>query len=101
MTPCFEEEVDSYPTVKLYKDGQLFKDYYWSRDFETMKKFVNEEIRGSKPLKPDAMGIFTLQDFSWEKFHKDAGKTPVVVKFYVPGCQHCGELEPTYQNLGI
>ena len=41
----------------------------------------------------------TLNDFTFEKF-RDKNKV-VVVKFFIPGCVHCVELKPVYDELVI
>lgn len=47
----------------------------------------------------DSIGIFKLNEFTFEKF---INKNKVVlVKFHIPGCQHCVTFKTLYDDLVI
>lgn len=41
---CQDVGVQGYPTIKYYKDGGEGEDYQGGRDYDSLKKFVSEEL---------------------------------------------------------
>jgi len=98
---CSDEGVEGYPSIKLYKDGNIMEDYYYARTAERMKRFLYEKLVDISELEPNTIGLYTLNDFTFTKFIESSGSTPVLVKFYVPWCQHCKNLQEVYDELVI
>ena len=97
---CTDEGVEGYPSIKLYKDGNIIEDYFYARTAERMKRFLYEKLVDISELEPNTIGLYTLNDFTFTKFIEGSGSTPVLVKFYVPWCQHCKDLQEVYDELG-
>ena len=51
-------------------------------------------------LEPNFIGVFELNDISFQKMIKSSGKTPIIVMFHVKQCQHCIELIDVWEELG-
>ena len=41
---CMDEGVDGYPSIKLYKDGNVMTDYFFARSLERMKRFLSDKL---------------------------------------------------------
>ena len=59
----------------------------------------NNFISDVDNMPSDSIGIFKLNEFTFEKF---INKNKVVlVKFHIPGCQHCVTFKTLYDDLVI
>ena len=95
-----QEGVDGYPTVKHFKDGDLVNDYHYARSFDRMKKYLQDKLYDLSKMEPNAIGVFELNDLSFQKMIESSGKTPIIVMFHVQWCQHCKDLKDVWEELG-
>ena len=51
-------------------------------------------------LEPNFIGVFELDDLTFQKMIESSGKTPIIVMFHVKHCQHCKELRDVWEELG-
>ena len=100
MGVCMQEGVDGYPTVKHFKDGDLVNDYHFARSFDRMKSYLRDKLFELSTLEPNAIGVFELNDLSFQKMIDSSGNTPIIVMFHVQWCQHCKELKDVWEELG-
>jgi len=96
---CLKEAVDAYPTIKMYKPDNSAEEYVFARSGARMKRFLVDELIDVDNMPSDSIGIFKLNEFTFEKF---INKNKVVlVKFHIPGCQHCVTFKTLYDDLVI
>lgn len=100
MGACMKEGVHGYPTIKLYNEGDVVQEYQYARSFDRMKKFLHKELFDISRLEPNSLGVFELNDVSFQMFLDSSAKTPVIVLFHVPWCHHCKELRGVWEELG-
>ena len=95
-----DEGVDGYPSIKLYKDGNVMTDYFFARSLDRMKRFLSDKLVDIDQIEPNTIGVYTLNDLSFTKFVEKSDEVPVLVKFYNPGCEHCKTFQEVYDELG-
>lgn len=98
---CMDEGVDGYPSIKLYKDGNVMTDYFFARSLDRMKRFLSDKLVDIDQIEPNTIGVYTLNDLSFTKFVEKSDEVPVLVKFYIPGCEHCKTFQEVYDELVI
>jgi len=101
MDKCSQQDVSGYPTIKLYKEGQLYEEYLYARTFERMKKFLQEKLFDVSDLMPNEIGVYDLNDVTFPRLIESSGSTPIFVKFYVESCPHCKNLKNVWDELVI
>ena len=111
---CLKQGVESYPTIKLYHSAGKVEDYFYARTFSRMKRYLAEKLIGlnnilfvslfssfsflaDANLPTNSIGTFTLDDFTFKKFIEKS--KVVVVKYFVPGCQHCVDFKDVFDDL--
>ena len=97
---CMDEGVDGYPSIKLYKDGNVLTDYFFARSLDRMKRFLSDKLVDIDQIEPNTIGVYTLNDLSFTKFVEKSDEVPVLVKFFIPGCEHCKTFQEVYDELG-
>merc|ERR1719233_612354 len=98
---CVDEGIDGYPTIKLYKDGNVHTDYFFARTLDRMKRFLSDKLVDMEHIEPNTIGVYTLNDLIFTKFIEKSEEAPVIVKYYVPWCDHCKAFQEVYDELAI
>ena len=101
MSICMQESVHGYPTVRLYKDGDLVEEYHFARTFDRMKEFIEEKLFDLSSVEPNSIGVYNLDDLSFQKFLDSQGSSATLVFYHVSWCGHCKELRPVWDDLAI
>ena len=81
MGVCMQEGVHGYPTVRLYQDGDKVDEYHFARTFDRMKLYLEDKLYDVNTLMPNTIGVYELQDLSFQKFLESSGSSPVLVLF--------------------
>ena len=101
MSICIQESIHGYPTVRLYKDGDLVEEYHFARTFDRMKTFIEEKLFDLSSVEPNSIGVYSLDDLSFQKFIDSQGSSATLVFYHVTWCGHCKELRPVWDDLVI
>uniref|UniRef100_A0AAZ3SA45 protein disulfide-isomerase n=1 Tax=Oncorhynchus tshawytscha TaxID=74940 RepID=A0AAZ3SA45_ONCTS len=98
---CSENAVRGYPTLLFFKDGEKADQYKGKRDLDSLKDFVDNQVKAAAAVKEDDE-------------HPHANEIPVpsdepakeevlqcVCDFLsgIMGCGHCKSLAPTWEDL--
>merc|ERR1711892_536738 len=98
---CIDEGVDGYPAIKLYKDGNVVTDYFFARSLDRMKRFLSDKLIDMDQIESNTIGVYTLNDLIFTKFIEKSDEVPVLVKYYVPWCEHCKAFQEVWDELVI
>jgi len=98
---CIDEGIDGYPTIKLYKDGNVNADYFFARTLDRMKRFLSDKLIDMDQIEPNTIGVYTLNDLIFTRFIEKSDNVPVLVKYYVPWCDHCKAFREVFDELAI
>ena len=101
MSICMQESIHGYPTLRLYKDGDLVEEFHFARTFDRMKAFIEEKLFDLSSVEPNSIGVYNLNDLSFQKFLDSQGSSATLVFFHVSWCGHCKELRPIWDDLAI
>ena len=101
MSICMQESIHGYPTVRLYKDGDLVEEYQFARTFDRMKTFIEEKLFDLATVEPNSIGVYDLNDLSFQRFIDSQGSGATLVFYHVPWCGHCKALRPVWDELAI
>ena len=101
MSICMQESIHGYPTVRLYKDGDLVEEYQFARTFDRMKTFIEEKLFDLATVEPNSIGVYDLNDLSFQKFIDSQGSGATLVFYHVTWCGHCKALRPVWDELAI
>ncbi|KAH8105423.1 thioredoxin-domain-containing protein [Cristinia sonorae] len=126
---CRDNNVDGYPQMNLYRDGEFVDTYKKSREFDLLTAYISDQLKvkptattESTPLLPavtesvlDTQQLiaesFTLPD---QKTYNPSGEVialngrtfpevvsggHIFVKFFAPWCGHCKKLAPVWKEL--
>ena len=101
MSICMQESIHGYPTLRLYKDGDLVEEFHFARTFDRMKAFIEEKLFDLSSVEPNSIGVYNLNDLSFQKFLDSQGSSATLVFYHVSWCGHCKELRPIWDDLAI
>jgi len=90
---CKEAGIRGYPTLGLYKNGDLVTKYEGGRTVDAMSSFLKEQAGGvletQEELAHAAMAYDGLSTLTDEDFLPTIEETTAFIKFYAPWCGHC------------
>ncbi|KAJ3010044.1 hypothetical protein HKX48_007603 [Thoreauomyces humboldtii] len=113
---CVDEAVTSYPTVKLYVDGEFKEEYNGPRDIDSVNQYVDEKTlkigrdlpdlasfaslgvsESSKTVPNEEGAVVHLTD----KTHAEmtGSGEPWLIMHHAPWCGHCKNLKPEFDQL--
>ena len=65
-----------------------------------MKRFLSDKLIDMDQIEPNTIGVYTLNDLIFTKFIEKSDNVPVLVKYYVPWCDHCKAFREVFDELG-
>ncbi len=87
------DDIEGFPTMKLFKDGEFVKDYIGDRSEGDLMRTFKGKIEKEVEVATD---VVELTDANFES---KTSKGAWFVKFYAPWCGHCKNLAPTWDEL--
>lgn len=87
---CDEMEVEVYPTLMWFKDGERLDKFSGMMEIEGLKKYVK---------KMTSLEESNFKDLTGETFKTKISKGHSFVEFFTPWCEHCKTLTPTLQQI--
>ncbi|KAG0702075.1 Protein disulfide-isomerase A4 [Chionoecetes opilio] len=87
-------DVSGYPTLKLFKKGEMVEDYRGGRTAGALAEYMRMHADPNYAPPPSAVVVLSSSNFS----EVIQSKELVLVDFYVPGCKHCDALEPDFEG---
>ncbi|KAG0367281.1 hypothetical protein BGX24_003305, partial [Mortierella sp. AD032] len=106
---CEENEVVSYPTMKLYHRGHQVAKFANSRTYESLDDFASamasEYIEVPEGITPEEIGevrvnaLGKVVSLTPETYKSRTRFGPWLIEYYAPWCGHCQALAPVWDEL--
>ncbi|XP_020652780.3 thioredoxin domain-containing protein 5 [Pogona vitticeps] len=111
---CSANQVRGYPTLLWFKDGEKADQYKGKRDLDSLKEYVDSQLKNTKDASDDPKPTETpptlsaketteeesnVLSLSEQDFDKEIANGITFIKFYAPWCSHCKNLAPTWESL--
>lgn len=101
---CDQYEVFRYPTMLWIEDGSVVEKYSGTRSFKYFKDYIENMLENSQPTAvatsskkvEEESGILDLNS---NDFNEVIAKDFTFVKFYMPRCSHCKEINKLWNVL--
>ncbi|KAI9022717.1 thioredoxin-like protein [Phycomyces nitens] len=102
---CKDNDIQFFPTIKLYKDGTELETFVLLRTWENLVGYIEEKTKDDEPsmaiavIKPNPEGISVDLNEENIDIHLGDPERAWFVKFYAPWCSHCQRLAPTWVQM--
>ncbi|CAG2247299.1 ERP46 [Mytilus edulis] len=101
---CQERKVRGYPTLIVYKNGEMKEEYSGGRDLPSLETFLDRfvftgDMKEEIPSEIVEEFNSPVLDLDTASFQPTISEGVTFVKFFAPWCGHCKSLAPTWEDL--
>ncbi|KAF8334999.1 thioredoxin-like protein [Cantharellus anzutake] len=104
---CHAMDVEYYPQLSLYRDGELVEVYKADTAAEELSAYIDRQVQefsrrniknvGTPIRVPNELGNVSRLDS--QSFDAAISEGPLFVKMFAPWCGHCNKLAPVWDQL--